>query len=212
MLANPKAPHRPCVLSTHRYSPGGGLLLPVMDDDERAVAGGLVVEPERFALLARTTNRADDFQNESARMVYICMLADGVKFTEPLHYRAALLTAYRREFHEPLENAASWLADLENWGDYAACHGVFEWHSKNLAARGAVRRVREEIGRWYVKLTDAKRSGEVTPREFKDAAQARSLLASLLRDLRKGMRSAPEMPTRLKPVLRRPGKLGGIPL
>ena len=170
-----------------------------MTEDELAVAAGLLAEPESSIEYAWASLRPDDFEDDGYRWLFGLMVEawhrSGGTFTPGPHFRPLLAHWYAREFDVPKAIGFAWLEELEA----AALPNVaFRFHADRLAAWGAVQRTREQIGRWYMMISNAgsPRYGGVgeTPVEFKDIPSARNHLAGLLRDVRAAVRRCPVAP------------------
>lgn len=171
-------------------------------DDEAAVAGGIVADPEKAVPYAWATLRPDDFEDEAYRWLFGLLVeawhrSEGI-FEPGPHYREFIALMYARQFDLPQELGFVWLEELEGWdlGDTA-----FRAYCDRLAAWGAVRRTREAVGRWYVAISNAGsgRGGVgVEPVSFRDPLSARDYLAGLLRAVRAAVRRAPVVAVRGK--------------
>lgn len=169
-------------------------------DDEKAVLGAVVTDPGRWLPICTDIVTPIDFESESRRWLYQALVAawsttEG-DFRPGPAYRELIWASYSRRFAVPPEIGAAWLDELEGH-DYGN-EPTFRWHCERLAARGAVRRVREVIGRWYVAVSEAALAPGVIEVTAKDVQpqDARDLLAGLLRDVRAAVKGAAVMPER----------------
>lgn len=170
-------------------------------DDEFAVAGGLLTDPERCAPVAWLWCQPSDLTDERLRFAFegvvsawlAGMQAPGERFTPILVAHVA------SRFTLSLDDALAWHDDLtDEWG-WASARHVYEWHAQRLGARGGLGRATDTLGRWYMRLrplTIAPPHEATLPTEALRASprDVRALLARLLRDLRAARRQAVEPP------------------
>lgn len=172
-----------------------------MTDAGLAVASAMLVYPESTIPLAWGLCRSDDFEEPRARVAYDALThawaekgqqdwpaglaGEVVALTAALRFRCDMSEAFGVVGYLVSEPYCGHPGHL---GSSAACA---EAHCTELAADGALRRVRNEVGRWYEALSGVTRIGAVLPRQCRDP---RSAVAGLLRDIRATLRRTPQAP------------------
>jgi len=159
---------------------------------ELSVAAGMLMAPRDNVQTAWGLLRSSDFEEPRAQLVYDALAHawSGGEESLPAAYEdacelVALCGSVR--WRVPVDEA--WLAVEYVMREAPWPAPRFVAACEELAAHAALRRVRVQVGEWYVRLSGGG-PADYGPREGKDALDTRRVLAGLLSDIRAALRQA----------------------
>ncbi len=112
----------------------------------RAVAAGMMAEPERCCEIAWLWLRDDDFPEDSEERFLFRLLIDAWELSEGKFaglgpkYQQLVTRFFAEQFPEKAESAEWWIEEYFALGAYSSVRHVFEWLCERLASRSQMRR------------------------------------------------------------------------